>query len=102
MKLRQHLREIRQNFEDHETLLEVEESTVEEITHAGPSTEEDLMGMCMGNSTIFITPFHKLNLNFLILPSISVLPRPLHFAISSIFCLVEPLLWFYIVGPAHQ
>lgn len=46
MKLRQHLREIKQNEEEEtETLMDLEEQKSEiDMCQAGPSTEEDLVG----------------------------------------------------------
>lgn len=45
MKFRQHLREIRQNEEETETLMDLEDQKSEiDIYQAGPSTEEDLVG----------------------------------------------------------
>lgn len=45
MKLRQHLREIRQTEEETETLMDLDDQKSEVgICQAGPSTEEDLVG----------------------------------------------------------
>lgn len=44
MKLRQHLREIKQLHDDNERIMEIEEASEIDMSQAGPSSEEDLVG----------------------------------------------------------